>query len=151
MVTKEDRDLALNALIDLIPSNEPKKNWLNWLLYVGEPDPEIEKMKTLIRDISPSMGWDILDMDVPDEMIPRLVVDSLGNNLFMSKKIRKFVCERYLEIKSEGEITNLINLVGCSSSQDLLEKMLDHNFTRASNTSFGILSFTKVYCLPAYT
>lgn len=145
MVTKEDRDLALNALVDLIPSNESKKNWLNWLLYVGEQDPEIEIMKTLIRDISPSMGWDILDMDIPDEMIPRLVVDSLGNNLFMSKKIRKFVCERYLELKSEGEIADFINLVGCSSPQDLLEKMLDHNFTRSSNTSFG---FCKALNIP---
>ena len=145
MVTKEDRDLALDALVDLIPSNQPKKNWLKKLLYSGETDPEIELMKTLIREISPSMGWDILNMDIPDDMIPRLVVDSLGNSLFMSKKIRKFVCERYLEIKSEGEIRNLINLVGCSSSQDLLEKMLDHNFTRASNTSFG---FCKALNIP---
>jgi DNA repair protein RadD len=145
MVTKEDRDLALNAITDLIPRGlNSEKQWLKRLLYDGENDPEIEEIKTLMRDIAPTMGWNILDMEIPNEMIPRLVVDSLGNNLLMSKKIRRFICERYLEIKSEQEIDGLMQLVGCSTAQELMQKMINQKFTRASSSSFGFCKALKI-------
>ena len=95
MVTKEDRDLGLDAIAELIPRGlDAEKKWLKGLLWEGETDEEIESLKNVMRDSGPTMGWNNLELDIPSEMIPRLVVDSLGNNLLMSKKIRSFICER---------------------------------------------------------
>lgn len=146
MVTKNDRDLALSAIVDLIPRGlNAEKKWLKSLLWEGETDEEIEFLKSVMRDIGPTMGWDILELDIPSEMIPRLVVDSLGNDLLMSKKIRRFICERFLESKSEGEIVELMHSVDCSNSSELIEKMVNQKFTRASKSSFG---FCKTLSIP---
>ena len=145
MVTKDDRDLALNAIVDLIPRGlDAEKKWFKGLLYDGETDEEIEFMKSVMRDIAPTMGWDILELDIPNEMIPRLVVDSLGNNLLMSKKIRQFICERYLESKSEEDINELMQSVDCSNPEELMEKIVNQKFTRASKSSFGFCRTLKI-------
>ena len=148
MVTKEDRDQALAVIVDLIPRGlDAEKEWLRGLLWDGETDEEIELLKSVMRDIGPTMGWKYgHELEgIPSSMIPRLVVDSLGNNLLMSKKIRSFICERYLETKSEEDVVELMHTVGCSNALELIEKIVNQKFVRASRSSFG---FCKSLSIP---
>jgi len=91
------------------------------------------------------MGWTVLKLDIPNEMIPRLVVDSLENNLLSSKKIRKFFCEAYLEEKSDEQIDELIQSIGCSNIQELRERIVEQKFSRASNSR---MQFCKALSIP---
>ena len=147
MVTKNDRDLALSTLVELIPRGlDSEKKWLRELLLEGEYDDQIEIIRTVINEIGPTMGWDTFELEIPNEMIPRLVVNSMGNNLLMSKKIRKFICERFLESKPQEDIDELMQSVDCSTPEELIDTIVNQDFKRASKHSFG---FSRAVNIPA--
>ena len=137
MVTKSDRDLAISVL-DRYIENGKEEEWLNELFYSGEEDLIVNSLKEIVTNISSTMNWDnSIGFKIPKEDITNMVVECLGTDFLHSNKIRRFLCEKFLEIESEEKITNLMRNVGCDNERDLFEIIANSKFSPSSKSMFN--------------
>ena len=86
MVTFNDRIVGSAILAEAINSVIPEQrdamsNWYRRFLYSDvEIDANLKELvKNSARGMSESMGWkNTLNPEIPDELIPNLIVESLG-------------------------------------------------------------------------
>ena len=96
MVTFNDRIVGSAILAEAINSvmseqQDAMSNWYRRFLYsdVGLEDELKEIVKSFARGMSESMGWkNTLNPVIPNELIPNLIVESLGVKLLQSGTIR---------------------------------------------------------------
>ena len=128
MVTFNDRIVGSAILAEAINSVIPEQrdamsNWYRRFLYSDvEIDANLKELvKNSARGMSESMGWkNTLNPEIPDELIPNLIVESLGVKLLQSGTVRATLARHSIS-KDETNGYALANLLGCDRVSEQIE------------------------------
>jgi DNA repair protein RadD len=128
MVTFNDRIVGSAILAEAINSvmseqQDAMSNWYRRFLYsdVGLEDELKEIVKSFARGMSESMGWkNTLNPVIPNELIPNLIVESLGVKLLQSGTIRATLARHSIS-KDDTNGYALANLLGCERAPEKIE------------------------------
>lgn len=133
MVTFNDRITGSSVLAKaincvMLSETDAMSNWYRRFLYSdAEVDNEIKELvKKFARGMAESMGWtNRLNPVIPDNLIPNLVVESLGVKLLQSGMIRSTFAQ-YSIIEDRENVNALSDLLGC----DLCPKKIEEEIIR---------------------
>ena len=112
MTVFQDRTTVI-ILIEKVIGNSSINQWLDDLFYSNIEDSIIEEVKKTATEIYPSMDWEYeLGPVIPEERIISFLVNTCGNNLLQSVRIRKCLLDGLENLAKQDDISSFLDSQG---------------------------------------
>jgi DNA repair protein RadD len=147
LVTFDDRMMAAKVLGHAIGEGRAKDWYRNFLYSEIESDYELKEIvKKYARGMCKSLGWqNMLNPMVPEDSIPKLIVESLGIKLLRSSSVRLILAEATCK-KKPDHVELFAALLDCNSDINIIIQCISKLYYRPS-TNFAY-EFCNLVGLP---